>query len=124
MLTLHHQAYLIEKLECVQRNVTRWIIGKDTPYEDRLKSLKLATLVQRREFLSWGGEGEGNSRVKCTLNSISPVTKLKGITSNLTLTCHALKFARHVFILGFFTPHVKTLYHLLALPYSYSLVLN
>ena len=47
-----HQAYLIEKLECVQRNVTRWIIGKDTPYEDRLKSLKLATLVQRREFLS------------------------------------------------------------------------
>ena len=47
-----HQAYLIEKLECVQRNVTRWIIDKDTPYEDRLKSLKLATLVQRREFLS------------------------------------------------------------------------
>ena len=47
-----HQAYLIEKLECVQRNVTRWIIGKGTPYEDRLKSLKLATLVQRREFLS------------------------------------------------------------------------
>ena len=47
-----HQAYLIEKLERVQRNVTRWIIGKDTPYEDRLKSLKLPTLVQRREFLS------------------------------------------------------------------------
>ena len=47
-----HQAYLIEKLECVQRNVTRWIIGKDIPYEDWLKSLKLATLVQRREFLS------------------------------------------------------------------------
>ena len=46
------QAYLIEKLECAQRNVTRWIIGKDTPYEDRLKSLKLATLVQRREILS------------------------------------------------------------------------
>ena len=45
-------AYLIEKLECVQRNVTRWIIGKDTLYEDRLKSLKLPTLVQRREFLS------------------------------------------------------------------------
>ena len=47
-----HQAYLIEKLECVQRNVTRWIIGKETPSEDWLKSLKLATLVQRREFLS------------------------------------------------------------------------
>ena len=47
-----HQAHLIEKLECVQRNVTRWIIGKDTPYEDRLKFLKLPTLVQRREFLS------------------------------------------------------------------------
>ena len=47
-----HQAYLIEKLECVQRNVTRWIIDKDTLYEDRLKSLQLATLVQRREFLS------------------------------------------------------------------------
>ena len=47
-----HQAYLIEKLECVQRNVTRWFIDKDTPYEDRLKSLKLPTLVQRREFLS------------------------------------------------------------------------
>lgn len=45
-------AYLIEKLECVQRNVRRWIIGKDTLYEDRLKSLKLPTLVQRREFLS------------------------------------------------------------------------
>ena len=40
-----HQAYLIEKLECVQRNVTRWIIGKDTPYEDRLKSLKLADSI-------------------------------------------------------------------------------
>ena len=47
-----HHAYLIEKLECMQRNVTRWITGKDTPYKDRLKSLKLATLVQRREFLS------------------------------------------------------------------------
>ena len=47
-----HQAHLIEKLECVQRNVIRWIIGKDTPHEDRLKSSKLPTLVQRREFLS------------------------------------------------------------------------
>ena len=47
-----HQAHLIEKLECVQRNVTRWIVGKDIPYEDRLKSLKLPTLVQRREYLS------------------------------------------------------------------------
>ena len=46
------QAYLIEKLECVQRNVTRWTIGKDTPYENRLKSLKLPTLVQRRGVFS------------------------------------------------------------------------
>ena len=40
-----HQAYLIKQLECVQSNVTRWIIGKDTPYEDRLKSLKLADSI-------------------------------------------------------------------------------
>lgn len=46
-----HQAYLIEKLERIQRNVTKWIIGKVTPYEHRLKSLKLPTLAQRREFL-------------------------------------------------------------------------
>ena len=47
-----HQAYLIEKVECVQRKVSRWIIGKETPYQDRLKSLKPSTLVKRREFLS------------------------------------------------------------------------
>ena len=46
-----HQIYLIDKLERVQRNITRWIAGKDTSNEDRLKSLNLPTLAHRREFL-------------------------------------------------------------------------
>ena len=46
-----HEKYLVEKLERVQRNVTRWIIGRDTSYEDRMKSLKLPSLTQRREYL-------------------------------------------------------------------------
>lgn len=46
-----HQARLNKKLERVQRNVTKLIIGKDIPYEDRLKYLNLPTLAQRREFL-------------------------------------------------------------------------
>ena len=46
-----HQVYLSDKLS-VQRNGTRWIVGKDAPYEDRLKTLNLSTLSLRREFLS------------------------------------------------------------------------
>ena len=46
-----HEKYLVEKLERVQRNITRWIIGRDTSYEDRMKSLKLPSLTQRREYL-------------------------------------------------------------------------
>ena len=49
-----------------------------------------------------GGGGRELARVTCTLNSISLVANLKGITSNLTLTCLAVKSARHVFILSFF----------------------
>ena len=45
-----HQVYLSDKLS-VQRNGTRWIVGKDAPYEDRLKTLNLSTHL-RREFLS------------------------------------------------------------------------
>ena len=46
-----HEKYLVEKLERVQRNVTRWIIGRDTSYEDRMKSIKLPSLTQRKEYL-------------------------------------------------------------------------
>ena len=46
-----HQVYLSDKLS-VQRSGTRWIVGKETSYEDRLKTLNLSTLHLRREFLS------------------------------------------------------------------------
>ena len=46
-----HQAYLVEKLERVQRNVTRWVPGKDTSDEETNKSFKLQSLRQWIEFL-------------------------------------------------------------------------
>ena len=46
VLEYPHQSYLIEKLERVRRNLTRWILGKDISYEERNKSLKLQLLRQ------------------------------------------------------------------------------
>ena len=41
----------IKKMERVQRNVTRWVLGKNISCEERNKPLKLQSLHQRREFL-------------------------------------------------------------------------
>ena len=47
-----HQAYLSNKLERVQRNVSRWILGSDIDYDERLKYLGWLKLDSRRELLS------------------------------------------------------------------------
>ena len=47
-----HQAYLSDKLERIQRNVSRWILGGPIDYTERLQYLGLMELKYRREFLS------------------------------------------------------------------------
>ena len=47
-----HQQYLSDKLERLQRNASRWIIGKDVDYDERLSWLGWMDLKTRREYLS------------------------------------------------------------------------
>ena len=47
-----HQQYLSDKLERIQRNASRWIIGKDVDYDERLSWLGWMDLKTRREYLS------------------------------------------------------------------------
>jgi hypothetical protein len=47
-----HQQYLSDKLERIQRNVSRWILGSSMEYTERLKYLGWMELYSRREFLS------------------------------------------------------------------------
>ena len=47
-----HQQYLSDKLERVQRNASRWILGSSIDYSERLEYLGWPTLNSRREFLS------------------------------------------------------------------------
>ena len=57
-----HQAYLSDKLEGIQRNVSRWILGP-IDYTERLQYLGWMELEPRREFLSII-QFNGFSRVK------------------------------------------------------------
>ena len=47
-----HQAYLSDKLERIQRNVSRWILGGPIDYTERLQCLGWMELKSRREYLS------------------------------------------------------------------------
>ena len=47
-----HQAYLSDKLERIQRNVSRWILGGAIDYIERLQYLGWMELKSRRDFLS------------------------------------------------------------------------
>ena len=47
-----HQAYLSDKLERIQSNVSRWILGGPIDYTERLQYLGWMELELRREFLS------------------------------------------------------------------------
>ena len=47
-----HQQYLSDKLERVQRNASRRILGSSIDYSERLECLGWPTLNSRREFLS------------------------------------------------------------------------
>ena len=47
-----HQAYLSDKLERIQGNVSRWILGGPIDYTERLQYLGWVELESRREFLS------------------------------------------------------------------------
>ena len=47
-----HQAYLSDKLERIQRNVSRWILGGPIDYTERLQYLGWMELMSRREYLS------------------------------------------------------------------------
>ena len=47
-----HQAYLSNKLERIQRNVSCWILGGPIDYTERLQYLGWMELESRREFLS------------------------------------------------------------------------
>ena len=47
-----HQAYLSDKLERIQRNVSRWILGGPIDYTERLQYLGWMELKSRREYLS------------------------------------------------------------------------
>ena len=47
-----YQAYLSDKLESIQLKVSRWILGNDLEYAERLKSLCWMEMRFRREFLS------------------------------------------------------------------------
>ena len=47
-----HQAYLSDKLERIQRNVSRWILGGPIDYTERLQYLGWMELKSRREHLS------------------------------------------------------------------------
>ena len=47
-----HQQYLSDKLEKVQRNVSRWILGSSIEYNERLEYLGWPSLLSRRDFLS------------------------------------------------------------------------
>ena len=47
-----HQQYLSDKLERIQRNASRWILGKDIAYDERLSKLRWMDLKTRRNFLS------------------------------------------------------------------------
>ena len=47
-----HQQYLSDKLERIQRNVSRWILSKDIiAYDERLSKLRWMDLKTRRNFL-------------------------------------------------------------------------
>ena len=47
-----HQAYPSDKLERIQRNVSRWILGGPIDYTERLQYLGWMELKSRREYLS------------------------------------------------------------------------
>ena len=47
-----HQAYLSDKLERIQRNVSRWILDGPIDYTERLQYLGWMELKSRRDFLS------------------------------------------------------------------------
>ena len=47
-----HQQFLSDKLERVQRNASRRILGSSIDYSERLEYLGWPTLNSRREFLS------------------------------------------------------------------------
>lgn len=47
-----HQQYLSDKLEKIQRNVSRWILGSSIEYNERLEYLGWPSLLSRRDFLS------------------------------------------------------------------------
>ena len=47
-----YRQYLSDKLERVQRNASRWILGSSIDYSERLEYLGWPTLNSRREFLS------------------------------------------------------------------------
>lgn len=47
-----YQPYLSDKLESIQLKVSRWILGNDFEYAERLKSLRWMEMRFRREFLS------------------------------------------------------------------------
>ena len=47
-----HQAYLSDKFERIQRNVSRWIRGGPIDYTERLQYLGWVELKSRREYLS------------------------------------------------------------------------
>ena len=47
-----HQQYLSDKLEKIQRNVSRWILGSSIEFNGRSKYLEWPSLLSRRDFLS------------------------------------------------------------------------
>ena len=51
-MSVPHQEYLSDKLESIQRNVSRWILGNDLECAECLEYLGWMELSFRREFLS------------------------------------------------------------------------
>ena len=51
-MSVPHQGYLSDKLESIQRNVSRWILGNDLECAECLEYLGWMELSFRREFLS------------------------------------------------------------------------
>ena len=94
---------------CATVSAKLYVWPKGSVLQSRLRNHRWSLQISKVALLSvsmfcneGGVRGEGNSRVKCTLNSISPVTNLKGITLNLTLTCPALKICTSRIYYGLF----------------------
>ena len=47
-----HQQYLSDKLEKIQKNVSRWILGSSIEYNEHLEYLGWPSPLSRRDFLS------------------------------------------------------------------------